>query len=474
MFPKLAEQLREIACRNRTTGDSLRMRGHATAPPSPREKLSLYSTLIWITLFAFALRLTVRWYIGGSDFWENGYGFFFALAKNIAAGNGFAFDDRPATAFRVPLYPMFLATVTFGRQLFLPVVIAQSLIGAATVWCAAMIARELFGNTATLITAILTAIYPYYVVHDTALQETSLYTFLITLAVLQLLRVRRSGSVVTGMGAGLALGAGVLTRANLAPFALFAPLWLAIASGPRAAPWRRRLLVSILCASVGAMTVLPWLIRSYQLTGSASLGTQTGFFLWLGNNPHTFSLYPTESIDRSEAVAVAAMSAEEIREFEARRFNELALDQWFWKKGLDYIQKHPWQTLGNGFRKIVDTFGWLPSPRRSFWPSLIHALSYGPIMILGLWGMWTTRQHWREHAIFYAQFASFVVVTAVFFGHTSYRVYLDVYWIVFAAGNLAALLSKHLHTGANPKSKPAELREFPQLVQREEYAVQRV
>jgi hypothetical protein len=30
----------------------------------------------------------------------------------------------------------------------------------------------------------------------------------------------------------------------------------------------------------------------------------------------------------------------------------------------------------------------------------------------------------------------------VFFGHTSYRAYLDVYWIVFAGGVLAGWLSE--------------------------------
>jgi hypothetical protein len=40
-------------------------------------------------------------------------------------------------------------------------------------------------------------------------------------------------------------------------------------------------------------------------------------------------------------------------------------------------------------------------------------------------------------------FISFAIVTAVFFGHTSYRAYLDVYWIVFAAGMLAPLGNKY-------------------------------
>ena len=337
-----------------------------------------------------------------------------------------AFQSARPTAFRVPLYPAFLAAVTFGHQAFLPVLVAQSLVGAGTVLCAALIARELFGHTAALIAALLTAIYPYYVVHDTALQETSLYTFLVALAVFLLLRARRSGSALIAASAGVTLGAAVLTRANLAPFALLAPLWLALAGGSRAVTWRQRLRVAIICAGVGIVTVAPWLIRSYQLTGSVTLSTQNGFFLWLGNNPYTFSHYPRESIDLSQATALAALSPEEKSELEARQGNEALVDEWFRKKGLDYIRDHPWQTLDNGVRKIVDAFGWLPSPRRSFWPSLVHALSYGPVMILGLWGMWTGRRHWREHSIFYAQFVAFAAVTAVFFGHTSYRSYLDV------------------------------------------------
>jgi hypothetical protein len=397
----------------------------------------IYRKLMWIILLAFAVRVAVRLYYGEADFWENGYSFFFSLAKNIAAGNGIAIGDSPATSFRVPLYAVLLAVLTFGNKTFLPVLFAQSLIGAGTVSCAAMLALEMFGNAAAIFAATLTAIYPYYVVHDTALQETSLYTFLMALAVLLLLRVRRSGFVLTAMGAGLALGTAVLTRANLAPFALFAPLWLAMAGGLHAAAWRRRLGAAVLCAGVMALTLAPWLVRSYLLTGSATLSTQSGFFLWLGNNPYTFSRYPAESIDRSQTIALAALSLDDKKEWEARKPNEATIDQWFLEKGLDYIREHPWRTLGNSFRKIVDAFGWLPSPRRGFWPNLVQSLSYGPIMVLGLWGMWVGRMHWREHSIFYAQLFLFAAVTAVFFGHTNYRAYLDVYWIVFAAGVMA-------------------------------------
>src|SRR5258708_16664680 len=151
------------------------------------------------------------------------------------------------------------------------------------------------------------------------------------------------------------------------------------------APWRQRWWAALVCAGVLALTVSPWLVRSFQLTGSVTLSTQTGFFLWLGNNPYTFSYYPEESIDRSQRAALEALGPQERAELEALGANEAAEDQWFRQKGLEYIREHPWRALGSGFRKIGAAFGWLPSPRKSFWPNLVHVLSYGPVMILGLW-----------------------------------------------------------------------------------------
>ena len=107
-------------------------------------------SLLLIIFLAFTVRVAVRCYSGAEDFWVNGYGFFLGLAQNIAAGNGIAFGDGPPTAFRVPLYPAFLAAVTLGQKVFLPIVFAQALIGAGTVWCAALLAREMFGSAAAI------------------------------------------------------------------------------------------------------------------------------------------------------------------------------------------------------------------------------------------------------------------------------------------------------------------------------------
>ena len=173
------------------------------------------------------------------------------------------------------------------------------------------------------------------------------------------------------------------------------------------------------------------------------LSTETGLEIWNGNNAHTFSHYPRESSDLSKAAAFDALGPRERAELDALGDNEAVRDGWFRRKGIEYIREHPWLATAGGLRKIGAAFGWLPSPRRGFWPNLAHALSYGPVMVLGLWGMWMRRGHWREDSLLYAVFLSFAAVTAVFFGHTSHRAYVDVYWIVFAAGALETLRRRY-------------------------------
>jgi len=387
--------------------------------------------ILWGAIaLAFLLRVVVRLHSGAADFWINGYGFFFSMARDLAQGRGMP------TAFRVPLYPVFLAILTGGRELFWPVLIAQSAIGAATAWLAAVLAAEMFNSETAAVAACITAIYPYYVVHDTALQETGLFTFL-TLACIISLRPNYGKSGLRGIGPGLLLAADVLNRVTIAPFAVVAPFFL-----PRRA--------AILCAIVLLLGVSPWLIHNYRLTGSLTLSSETGMQLWDGNNPLTFSYYPRKSIDKSKAAAFEALSPSDRAELEALGSNEAAADRWFLRKGVDYIVEHPATAVIGAFRKLWAAFGWLPSPRKGTFGDIIIAASYGPIMILGLMGMWMMRGHWREDFSIYALFISFAALTAFFFGHTSHRVYLDVYWIVFASGAIVQLWNRYRHSGGSP------------------------
>ncbi len=384
----------------------------------------------WLALLGFLLRLTVRVTSGAAEFWANGYTFFFAMAQNIARGQGIGIAGI-RTAFRVPLYPILLACWTGGHKAFWPIAIAQSLIGAGTVVCAGLLALQMYrtawGAKAAVLAAAMTALYPYYMIHDTALEETSLFTLLALAAILLLRRARANASAVCGASAGVILGLDVLTRATIAPFALLAPLWLLR---------QKRMRAGLACGLLLALTVTPWLWRNYRLTGVPTLSTETGIELWTGNNGFLFTHYPEGSSDLSKSDALNALSSKDQQELDRMGDNEERENSWFRHKALEYMRAHPAQTVMDGLRKIAASFWLLPSPRRGRIADLVYAFSYGPVMLLGLWGMWLRRRFWREDSLVYLVFASFIAVTAVFWAHTSHRAFLDVYWMVFAAGAL--------------------------------------
>ncbi|MGA2569936.1 MAG: glycosyltransferase family 39 protein [Terracidiphilus sp.] len=421
--------------------------------PFRLHKLNLPRAVYWFAALAFALRIVARlFYTGIEGFWIYGYGFFFDLAQSIAQGHGYSVEGA-ATGFRVPMYSILLAGITLGHRAFWPIAIAQSAMGAGTVLCAALLACRMFAgaaaNRAATLAAAATAVYPYYVIHDTALQETSLYTLLTLAAVLVLGEAAREGRAATGAAGGLLLGLDVLTRATLAPFAVLAPLWLL---------WRRRGRAAAACALLLAASVLPWIVRNAVVLGAPTLSTETGTEFWAGNCGFLFRHYPQESSDLSKAEAFDALSPQDAKELQSFANNEALADRWLFHKGLECVRAHPGQTVIDGFRKIAAGFYWLPSPRRGRGFDLVNAFSYGPVMVLGLWGMGRRRAHWREDSSIYLLFLAFVAVTAVFWAHTSHRVYLDVYWIVFGAGAVAeTVLRRRKQRTAEATGEPAEM-----------------
>lgn len=399
------------------------------------KKLDLPRAVYWIAAFAIPLRIVARLYYSGiTNFWVDGYTFFFNLAQSIARGQGIALDGTP-TGFRTPLYSIFLAGLTLGHQVFWPIVISQSVIGAGTVICTALLTVRLFPGPsaakASTLAAAITAIYPYYVFHDTAIQETSLFTFLTLVSVLVLLKTAHEDNPFTGAEAGLILGLDVLTRATIAPFAVLAPLWLS---------WRRRSLAGVLCGLALIATIFPWVLRNYLVLGDATLSTETGLEFWTGNNGLLFRYYPRQSSDISKAYAMSRLTASDQQELDKISNSEVETSRFFFRKGLRHVEAHPVQFIVDGLRKNLAAFNWLPSPRRDHLIDLAHFFSFGPVMLLGLWGMFRHRAHWREDCLIYLVFATFMLVTAIFWAHTSHRVYLDVYWIAFGTGAVAEKL----------------------------------
>jgi len=395
------------------------------------------ASLAVICLFAACLRAIARIVRGQDDFWVSGYLLHFELAHSLAQGHGYALDGV-ATAFRVPLYPMALAAVSGGEKLFWAVLAFNTIVSTLIVVAGAILTADLFGKRAALIAGVILAIYPYYVVHDMTMSELPLFTLLTLVGTIALLRAWRGGSLPLAASAGILFGLALLTRATLLPFLFVAALWLALVPG-RAAGRQRGIAMALLLSAAALATVSPWLAYSQKVVGAPVLGTETGMALFGGNNAQTFSHYPQGSIDESRAAAYAALSPADKAALERLHPDPLAEGRWLRARALNWIAANPQEAALGAVRKVAAAFGPLPSPRKRAGADLAHALSYGPILLLALWGMWAARAHWREHLPIYAQIACFAAVTALIWGHTSHRSFLDVYLITFAAFALSRL-----------------------------------
>jgi 4-amino-4-deoxy-L-arabinose transferase-like glycosyltransferase len=385
--------------------------------------------LALICVAAIAIRVTYRAYTGSADFWQDGYIFYYDIASNFVAGKGLV-NNSGDWAMRPPIYPSFLALTAIAGEHYMLIVIPQALFGTGTVICAFLIGNELFDQRTAILAALFTAFYPYYVVHDTALQETSMMTFFVACSVYLLLRAKRSQSLGSWLAAGAMLGLSVLIRTTMLPFALAAVAWIAVfgEGACRQRLLRASVVFLALVASVGG-----WMGRNYIVVDRAVLSSEAGFQFWAAHNPQTFSHYPAESIDRSTALAFEALTLSDKQKIEALSGNELARSDWFLQRGLDYVQQNPDIALAAAVRKVTAGFSWILNPRKEPFVQIIYALSYAPIFILGILGMLLARQGWREHSLVYLLFLTFIVVSAIFWAHTSHRTYLDVYLIVFAA-----------------------------------------
>jgi hypothetical protein len=78
------------------------------------------------------------------------------------------------------------------------------------------------------------------------------------------------------------------------------------------------------------------------------------------------------------------------------------------------------------------------SPTKSAPEQILYALSYGPVLLLGIAGGIRYWHSWRDHSLIYLAVLTFMAHSAIFWAHTAHRVYLDVYLIVLAAGFLAS------------------------------------
>ena len=114
----------------------------------------------------------------------------------------------------------------------------------------------------------------------------------------------------------------------------------------------------------GCFVTGPWLMRTYHLTGAPVFSSQTGWALWMGNNPQTFSHYPAESIDLSRDEAWLKLLETDRADLQQLPNDEIARSNSFAHRALLYVRENPLLALQGMFRKLDAAFSWRLNPFR--------------------------------------------------------------------------------------------------------------
>lgn len=404
-----------------------RLYDSATAPLLRHER----RTLILLFLFALLLRLA---YIGFSIGFDSppeydGIGYN-QLAEGLLDGRGYVNYWGEPSAFRPPVYPIFLAGVyaVTGHSLA-AVRLLQAVLDSVTVLLVYGIARRLFGGRVALLAGLGTALYPL-LIYETGLiiPETLSYTLQFA-AALCLIRMLKNDRAWPALATGALLALTVLARPTATLWAPLILAWVLLANG------MRRKIVKLACLGIGlALVFAPWTARNYVMFRTiipiSSLG---GTGMWTANNPWsaggsvepTAERWPGDDDPDRTWYGWSGISESE----SSRRFAQA---------GETWIRENPGRFLALAPRKILRT--WSPASFSTQFGRQIPAwlltaigIPYGLFLLAVFRGIWAARRDWCAAFPLLAIILSVNLIVFIYSGATRYGIPMIVSFMPFAA-----------------------------------------
>lgn len=187
-------------------------------------------------------------------------------ASNIIKYNRFSYSENPpivSSTFRTPVYPVFIAMVysAFGmKDIF--VYLAQVIISALTCLVMYFIAVNLFDRRIAFLAGIVITLHPFLGWFVSTLLTETLFTFLLSVTVLFILRAIKLNKIRLFFLSGILLGVTTLCK----PTTLF--LFIFVASALLFIFNKKDLAIKYIAILFIGFTVslLPWTLRNYIVT----------------------------------------------------------------------------------------------------------------------------------------------------------------------------------------------------------------
>ncbi|MDZ7316662.1 MAG: glycosyltransferase family 39 protein [candidate division KSB1 bacterium] len=395
---------------------------------------STKTQLLVVLAVAFLLRLVYIATLDDLVFWEDEYDYL-ELGKSLAEGRGFVDVQGRPTAFRPLGYPLLLAALNFiGCERPSEIRLVHSLLGSVAVYFVFKIAALIMPPSFALAAALYAAVYPYFIFMTGTLFANLWFSVTLLTAVYALFIAIKKGRVGLSAPAGALIGVSTLsvtTAGILAPITLLWLFWTQQENRHRTFRHAAVFFAAFL------LVVLPWMARNALVLGVPTLSTNGGRNLWLGNNPA--ATYNTGSnLDLPPDLEQRLAGA-----------SETEADKIYTQEAKMFIKAHPLHFVRLSFLKGAALWRFDPSPTTDGYdvdPRIgksLSILTYTPILLLALYGVLKTdlvrRKEWLLWLLY---FAAFTCVHAVFISKVRFRLPLDHFLMIMAAGSMQKLIAR--------------------------------
>jgi 4-amino-4-deoxy-L-arabinose transferase-like glycosyltransferase len=340
---------------------------------------------------------------------------YLSFAHNLATGVGFAHavnEDQPFSkpvefsAWRAPLYPMFLAAAFQLSRATWFLRLLQVMLSAFSVYFLMRVGVVLFGELPALIAGIAYAIYPPLIFFSADLGTESLFLFLV-LAVFFVFYQDKERSPLRVFGLGVLAGLSTLCRPNgVALFpALALAIWFAI---PNRAQATRRI---VLLGLAMAMVVLPWTYRNYRLYHKFVLvSTNGGATLWAAAH---LRLEPGASL---QEVGYSQHKA-------FRDVPEPDRERYYYRQAFAVLDHSPLRFAKMFLANFCAMYTLVPAATyHSLSNRVVYSLTYIPLLVTGVGGWLLVLRRWRELSLLWGWVLATSVLYCTFLTSIRYRV----------------------------------------------------
>ncbi len=366
------------------------------------------------------------WYGFVSAAIANGHGF---AIPHAAPGSplGFALDP---TAGHPPLYPLVLAGLReLGISSADGLLWLGPVTGTITVVGVGLLGRSLLSARASIIGAVVAALYPLLIVADGALLSETVYGPVIVLVLAAALTLARRPSARWAAALGAAVGLAILVRSEAVGFVVLLGVPLAW-RGPGGRHRVARVAATLACT---ALVVAPWIIRNADRFGGFVLSTNDGVTTLWSNCPLTYSGSHLGYFDAACKPSTPLTGNEADQAAQMRR------------QGIRYAEDHAGRVPVVVAARVARTWGLFhpfqgsTAAGRNVTISNIGVIVYYPLAVLAVVGAWALRRRRTELWIVIAPLVLATLTAAATFGSLRLRYVAEPSLVLLAAAGADAL-----------------------------------